>query len=105
MAELTREEKKARRIVTAFLVAAIAILEFFVHFSTKKVGGEYFDLLGRKLEPVPTWAYFILGEEGMWSGPFWLFVDTIVFFGTLYLVYLVIFKKVEPEETGASCKS
>ena len=82
--------KKTLRKVGGYLAAvwyfALLVVGCIAYFVTKPTEHGFTDGLGRQLSEAPFIMRFVFGQERLWAGWSWFFVDMGIFWGSLALI-------------------
>lgn len=73
--------------LTALIYAFFSYFIFSIYLNT----GYLYDGFGRKLYATPDFVRFII-DQGYWRGAWWHLFDLVLFFGGLYLAYVLFMK-------------
>ena len=82
--------KKTLRKLGGFVAAgwfiALFVVGFIAYFVTKQTDHGLADGLGRPLSEAPLVMRIVFGQERLWVGWSWFFIDMGVFWGSLALI-------------------
>jgi len=78
------------------------ITTYALHSFDSETGIETHDIWGRPLTETPTIMKIPFGEDHMWAGWGWFFVDMVIFWGSLFLGgFLLLIAMSTKRERGA----
>jgi hypothetical protein len=68
---------------------AVTFLAYFI-IKVDPRDGTVYDGLNRQMTEAPQWARKLLGTSDYWAGLQWRVVDTLIFFGLLFVAWKII---------------
>jgi len=75
--------RKLAKYLGGTIMIAVFIYGFITYFITSPDPGtgQLHDGLGRQLSASPFFMRFLFGQERLWAGWLWFFIDMVVFWG------------------------
>jgi len=82
--------KKSLRIIFGVLgfvwFITLLVVGFLAYFVSSAKNGVPVDGLGRQISEAPFLMRFMFGQEKMWAGWMWFFIDMVAFWGSVAIV-------------------
>jgi hypothetical protein len=84
--------KKISACIGGIIIVAVFISGFAAYFITYQAPGtrQWLDGWGRPLSESPLVMRLLFGQDRLWAGWFWFFVDSLIFFGGLILGWSLV---------------
>ena len=85
--------KTIYKLISGAIAVGVLVTAFRAYFlrSVDSKNQIAYDGLGRVLSEPPMWAKFLITDEKVWAGIGWHLIDTLWFFGGLFLAFWIYY--------------